>query len=217
MRRALGVAILALAAAACRGSIPQASGGPEQGISSVIIDGRILGPSGAPLKGRMVINLESEGGRQAQVYRLPVRTGEALLYQIEPGTYHLAPTRALFGDHQPLLRVRAAGRDYFVEFPREILRKPAVVVRPRKIVPLGVLEARWSPELPGRESELKVSLDDSLAARRRLVESLVSDMMNPAASQSLRDNLVAWTHALDAALIDLSSEAERAPLFKPSP
>lgn len=217
MKGALGLAVLILSAAGCRGTVPRASGGPEQGISSVVIGGRIQGPSGQALPGRLVINFESEGGRQAQVYRLPVKPGEVLLYQIEPGIYHLAPTRSLLGGHQPFLSVRIAGRAYPVAFPRELLRKPAVGVRPRKIVALGVLEARWTPELPGRKTELKVALDDSLAARRGLVESLVSDMMNPSAPQRLRDNLVAWTHALDQALVDLSSEAERAPLFKPSP
>ena len=217
MKRALGVAVLAFAFAGCRGTVPRASGGPEQGISAVVIGGRILGPNGKALPGRMVINFESEGGRQAQVYRLPVKPGAVLLYHIEPGKYHFAPTRSLFGDHLPFLRVRIEGRAHPVEFPREILRKPAVGVRPRKIVPLGLLEARWTPELPGRPSELKVALDDSLAARRGLVESLISDMMNPDAPQTLRDNLVSWTHSLEAALVDLSSEAERAPLFKPSP
>lgn len=208
---------LSLLGAGCRGTAPELYGRPEEGISSMVIAGRMVLASGETRSGRFLVNLESEGGREAQVYRLAVAPGQTLLYQIEPGSYHLAPTRSLFGFHHTNLKVTIEGRSYTIPFPRDILRKPAVAVKPTKIVPLGILEASLSPALPGRQPVLKVSLDDSIEARRRIVEDLIHRMMDPSAPSKLRESAIAWTRALDQTLNELLSEIPRSPLYKPAP
>lgn len=215
---------LALAAAAalgaglagCRGTIPELHGTPEAGISSVVIGGRIVLPTGETSSGRLHLNLEMEGGgREAEVYRLPVVPQRSLLYQVEPGVYRLAPTRNLLGFHQARLKVRIEGHTYRVPFPKEILRKPVVDIKPAKIVSLGVLEARVTSTGPGKPPLVRVRLDDSVEARRLIVQDLIRNMMDPRASRDLRESAISWTRALDQTLNELLSERQRIPLYKP--
>lgn len=208
-------ALFCLVAAACRGAVPTVNGRPEAGISSVIIGSRIILPAGETRHGKMTVNLEDDDG--TEVYRLPLLPQQALFYQVEPGTYHLSPTRSFFGGHQAMLKVSIEGRTYKVPFPRDILRRPPVTVKPRKAVSLGVLEVKLSKALPGREARLEVRLDGSVETRRRLVQDLVRSMMDPAVPVQERESAIAWTRALDQTLLDLLSENERKPLYKLSP
>ncbi len=217
MRSALILAAAALALAGCRGTVPTLNGDPEQGISSVIIGGRIVTSSGETRSGRMWLDLETDGGREAEIYRLPIKPQQALLYQVEPGTYHVAPTRNLFGFSQSLLKVRVEGHTYRVPFPRELLRKGAIVVKPTKIVPLGVLVAEVQQPLPGRRPVVQLRLDDSVAARRDLVQTLIRAMMDPNAPADMRMSAISWTRALDQTLVDVLAEPEREPLYKTAP
>lgn len=207
-----------LGMAGCRGSRPAAQADPEHGMSAVILGGKIVLPTGETRSGVVFINLEGEGGgREAEVYRLAARPQESLLYHIEPGAYRLAPTRSLFGFHQSQLKVRIEGRAYRVPFPRDILRKAVLDIRPAKVVSIGILEAALSPSLPGQEARLRVRLDDSVEARRHILQDLIRDMMDPAVPLQTRSSAVAWTRALDQALLDLVSESPRRPAYKPSP
>lgn len=198
----------------CRGTVPSLNGEPEQGIASVIIGGRIVTSAGETASGKMWLNLETDGGRDAEVYRLPIRPQQALLYQVEPGVYHIAPTRSVFGLSQANLTVKVEGHTYKVPFPRELLRKGAIQIKPTKIVPLGVLVAEVQKPLPGRRPVVKLRLDDGVPARRGLVQTLIRAMMDPNAPNAQRMSAIAWTRALDQTLIEVLAEPEREPLYK---
>lgn len=213
----LAPALGALLLCSCRGTVPNVDGNPEEGISSIVIGGRIVTSSGETASGKMWINFETDGGEQAQIYRLPVRPQQALLYQVEPGVYHIAPTRNLFGFAQPTLTVKALGRTFRVPFPRDLLRKSDIEVKPTKIVPLGILEAVVETPLPGRPATMRMRLDDSMEARRDLLQSLIHAMMDPNAPTSVRMSAISWTRALDQSLVDVLAEPQRAPLYKAAP
>lgn len=216
MTRALAALAVLLALTACRGSVPAEDAPPEQEISAILIGGRMLLPSGETRRGRTYVNFETDGGSRAEVYRLPVTAGTNSLYLVEPGTYRLAPTRSLFGFYQPQMTVVIEGRSYRVPFPREILRLDPYKIGPKKIVTLGVLEARVMPALPGRRPELRVRLDDSVAARRKIVQDMIHQMMDPSRPADARDSAIAWSRALQNSLLDILSEEDRRPLYKPA-
>lgn len=213
MRTAIVAAALALAA--CQGTVPERDAPPEQAISAVLIQGRVILPSGETRDASTAVNFETDGGSRAEVYRLPIRGGESFLYLVEPGSYRLAPTRSLFGFYQPLMTVTAEGRRYRVPFPRELLRLDPFHVKPSKIVTLGILEARVMPALPGREPEVSVRLDDSVAARRRVVQDTIRSMMDPTRPAEARESAVSWSRALQNSLMDILSEEDQRPLYSP--
>jgi hypothetical protein len=206
-----------LALAACRGTVPDRDAAPEQSISAIVIGGRMVLPSGETRHGATFVNFESDGGARAEVYRLPISGGEDSLYLIEPGTYRLAPTRSFLGFYQPTMKVVIEGRTYKLPFPREILRLDAYTIKPSKILALGVLEAKVLPALPGRKPEIQVRLDDSVAARRKVVQELIHLMMDPAQTLDTRESAVSWSRALQNSLMEILSEEDRRPLYKPAP
>lgn len=214
MRR-LGLLPLLLLLAGCRGTVPLLYTAPEQGISSVLIGCRVVLPTGETPTGSLALNLE--GVKNTEAYRLPLEPRRALLYQVEPGLYRLGPTRSIFGFHQDLLKVSVAGHVYKVPFPRDILRKEALEIKPTRIVPIGVVNVELLDHLPGRPATVRVWLDDSLQARRGLVQTEIHAMMDPNADAEERSAALAWTRALDEALSDLVTEAERRPPFRAVP
>lgn len=205
-----------LFASACRGTVPERNAPPEQAISAILIGCRTVLPSGETRNGRIVINFESEGGRQAEVYRLPLRGGENYLYLIEPGVYRIAPTRSIFGFYKPIMNVVIEGRTYPLPFPRDLLRQHAYEIKPGKITAMGVLEANVMPALPGQKPTVRVRLDDSTQARRNVVQSAIRDMMDPRKSTEVRESALAWSRALQISLMDLLSEEDQRPLYKPA-
>lgn len=220
MRKAVAAlfAAAALAAAGCRGTVPPAHGDPVAGIASVLLGGRFMLPTGETPHGRLYLNLEGEGGgREAEVYRLPVEAKRPILYQVEPNAYRLTPPRSFFGRHQQTLKVQIEGRIYRVPFPRDILRKPPISINPTKVVALGVVEVTVLDRLPGKEPTVRVRLNDTVAARRDLVQQVIRSMMDPAAPPEVRTNAVNWLRALERAHSELVAEAERIQLYKPAP
>ncbi|MCM2304679.1 MAG: hypothetical protein NDJ72_08245 [Elusimicrobia bacterium] len=215
MKRAALLAGILLAAA-CRGTVPERNAPPEQAISAILIGCKTVLPSGETRNGRIVVNFESEGGRQAEVYRLPVKSGENYLYLIEPGTYRIAPTRSIFGFYQPIMNVVIEGRTYSLPFPRDLLRQHAYEIKPGKITSMGSLEATVMPALPGQKPTIRVRLDDSPQARRNVVQSTIRDMMDPRKSTDVRESALAWSRALQISLMDLLAEEEQRPLYKPA-
>ncbi|MDD5656249.1 MAG: hypothetical protein PHF00_03240 [Elusimicrobia bacterium] len=209
--------LAAVLAAGCAGSVPKLRGIPEQGMAAVIVGGRFLLPTGETSGGSLYLNLEGEGGRRAEVYRLPIRPRQTLLYQVEPGLYRLGPTRNFLGFYQPILKARVEDQIFRIPFPRDILRQSAFDLKPKGIVAIGVFEVRVEPALPGRRPTLKVRLDDSLDARRGIVQNVVREMMDPKVPAKNRESAIAWARALQNALMNLVSETERAPLFKAGP
>jgi len=215
MRRLL-LALLVSASAACRGTTPERNAPPEQAISAILINCKTILPSGETRNGRVTVNFESEGGRQAEVYRLGLNGGENYLYLIEPGIYRLAPTRSIFGFYQPTMHVVIEGRTYSLPFPRDLLRQHAYEIKPGKITSMGTLEAKVLPALPGQKPTIRVRLDDGLQARRNVVQSAIRDMMDPRKSIEVREGALAWSRALQISLMDLLAEEEQRPLYKPA-
>lgn len=215
MRRPLLLAGLLLSAA-CRGTVPERNAPPEQAISAILVGCKLILPSGETRNGRLAVNFESEGGRQAETYRLPLSGGENYLYLVEPGLYRLAPTRTMLGSFQAEMNVVIEGRTYSLPFPRDLLRQHAYEIRPGKITSMGVVEAKVSPALPGQKPSIKVRLDDSVQARRNVVQSLIRDMMDPRKSTEARESALAWTRALQNSLMDLLAEEDPRQLYKPA-
>jgi len=214
-QRSLLPAVACLLAAACAGTTPTLGHPPERGLSSVLIGGRVTLPTGETRDAMTWINLEGEGDHaNGEVYRLAVKPGEPRLYQVEPDSYHLAPTRNVFGGQQDQLTVSVEGRTYHAPFPRGIERKAVVVVKPSKIMALGIMEVRLERALPGKSAGVKVWLYDSTAARRKLLEDTIHSMMDPDAPSAYRNNAIQWTQALDQSLVELTEEPARTPLYK---
>ena len=204
-----------LFAAACRGSMPERNAPPEPTISAILIGCKMILPSGETRNGRIAINFEGKGDRQTEVYRLPLTGGDHYLYLIEPGSYHLAPTRSIFGFHQPSLKVVIEGRLYSLPFPRDLIQH-AYEIMPGKIIAIGTLEAEVIPALPGQKPTVRVRLDDSRQARRNVLQSAIHDMMDPSKSTEVRDSAIAWSRPLQDSLLELLTEDQQRPLYKPA-
>lgn len=211
--RLLPALLLAAALGACRGTVPTLNGPPEGGISAVLIGCRMYLATGETLDGRATLDLEGELGN-GETYRLPIEPGRSMLYDVEPGVYRVAPTRSFFGFHQERLKVVMEGRTYYAAFPRDIMRKAPLDIRPTHLYALGMLEARLV-RFPGREPELRVRLDDSVQARRSLVQNVIRTMMDPKATNDDRQSAVAWTRALEAQLSEIVTESDRGPAYRP--
>lgn len=217
MRKATLLAAAMAALSACRGAIPERNAPPEQAISAILIGSRFLLPSGETRNGLTHVGFESEGGRRAEVYRLPLSGGENFLYLVEPGVYRIAPTRSIFGFYQPQMEVVIEKRTYRLPFPRDLLRQPPYSVRPAKIMVMGVLEARVMTALPGQKPQIRVTLDDSAPARRKVVQDVIRDMMDPRRASATRESAITWSRALQNSLMDILSEEQQRVLFKPAP
>lgn len=215
MRKAAAIAVMLLLSG-CRGSIPSREGIPDRVMGAVAIGGRIILPTGETREGEMALNLEGEGGRQAEVYRLPIRLKRSTLYQIEPGVYHLSPTRSSFGFHQPNITVRIESQTYKIPFPKDILRKAPITVKPGRAVPLGILEARVIAPLPGQDPTVKLYLNDGIQARRALVEELIHNMMDSSMPLGEREHAISWSRSLENSLVEIAAEVEKPALFKPA-
>lgn len=209
--------LLLAALAACSGAVPKRNAPPEQAISAILIGTRFLLPTGETRGGRTWLNFESEGGRQAEVYRLPLGGGENFLYLVEPGVYRAMPTRSFLGFHRADMTAVIEGRSYRVPFPRELLRLAAFDVKPSRILPLGILEVKVQTALPGQDSRVAVRLDDSVEARRQIVQETIRDMMDPRRATDVRESAIAWTRSLQNSLLALLAEEEKRPSYKPAP
>lgn len=217
MRKDILLAAALAALSACRGTVPDRNEPPEQSISAILIGSRFLLPSGQTLSGRTHINFESDGGRRAEVYRLPLADGENFLYLVEPGVYRIAPTRSIFGFYQESMKVVIDGRKYRLPFPRDLLRLPPYAVKASKILALGILEARVLPALPGQKPHIQVRLDDSVPARRKVVQDTIREMMDPRLASETRESAISWSRALQNSLMDILSEEEKRTMYKPAP
>ncbi len=210
----LTIILLALGAAGCSGTVPRFDGTPERNIGGIIIGARGIVATGETRYGGATLNLEGEGGRRAHIYRLPIKFGDQKLFRIEPGTYRLVPERSSLGYHKKYLEVMVEGRRYKLPFPRDIMRKDDIKVPQRKIVPLGIIEARIVPALPGQKPELRIRFDDSLKTRRRLVEDMIRKMTDPKIALKERRSIISWAKALDRSLLKLAAQRKKSPLFK---
>ena len=213
MRRLAALAAVSVLLTSCQGTVPRLNGQPESGISSVLIGCRMTLPTGETGSGRAALNLEGQAGN-TESYRLPLEPQRSLLYQVEPGLYRLSPTRSIFGFHHETLTAVVEGHSYSVPFPRDILRKPAVEIKPTKIVALGVLDVSVE-RLPGREPTMRIYLDDSIDARRALVQREIRSMMDPNAASDQRASAISWTRALEESLRTLVTESQRGPAYRP--
>ncbi|MBI5882252.1 MAG: hypothetical protein HZB91_04010 [Elusimicrobia bacterium] len=201
----------------CRGSTPVFDEGPEHRYAAVVIGSRIVLPTGETNTGGLMLNMEGEGGREANSYRLEVPAGRSMLYPVEPGVYRLTPTRSVLGWHQSKMRITADDFTFKAPFPPQIMRKPAIDLRPKKVVSLGIIEARFVADPLKKEARIVVRIDDSVAARRDAVQQIIHDMASAETPTEERDRDFAWSGSLEDCLIGLQAEIEQRPLFKPSP
>jgi len=174
--------------------------------------GRLISPSGEIRDGGIDINLESEDEKD----RISVVPKETNLYVVNPGIYYLLPTRGVFGGQETEITVDFNGQSYRAPFPQSILHHDKIVVKPGKIVSIGVLEARLKLVPGNPQPELTVTLYDDVQTRRDLVEQMIHNMMDPKISPELRDNAANWTMALDQALIDLQEAHDAASPANPA-
>jgi hypothetical protein len=216
MRRA-AAAVAVLMLAACRGTVPERDAPPDAGYAAIVVGGRLILPSGESHDGLVRIDFETkQEGPDAETYELPIPAADVALFRVEPGSYGLAPTRSLFGASDPELTIRIEDRVYRAPFPRELMR-PTFDARARKVVVLGVLEARVMSALPGQRPQVRVRLDDSATTRRQLVQSMIRTMMDPNQPAAARDSAVAWSRALQEALVSVLAEETRRPLYQTEP
>jgi hypothetical protein len=211
MRKIAVLLPLLLLASACRGSKPVRFGESKFGFSAVILRGRIITPTGEIKEGRMSLNLESES---ADNYRLNFEPGETTVLRVEPDIYRLHPTRSIFGRVQRQLTVVIAGRAFRVPFPRSILRREQVDLRPTKVAAIGILEAKLMPIQKGKPPKIVVRLIDDIDTKRELLEEVIEKMMDPRVSVSIRSASVSWTRAIEDSLIDLQGLGNEEPAYK---
>ena len=183
-------------------------------MAAVIVGGRFIAPSGETQSGQLFVNLEGTETSNTEIYRLPILPKKNLLYQIEPGRYRLSPPRSVFGFPRAELMVSIEGNPYRVPFPNDIEHRAAFDVRPMKIVPIGIFEVKLEPALPRQSPVVHVRLDDSIATKRRLVEDIIHEMMDPAVPPQDRESDIAWSRALEISLMELATQTEQAPLGK---
>ena len=205
-----------LAAAACRGTIPERNAAPSQASAALLIGCKMILPSGETRSGELSINFDAVGESGAKAYRLPLKAGETYLYAIEPGVYRLKPTRSPLGLSRADMTVLINGRTYHLPFPRDIRRRHAYDIRPGHIVSMGIVEVAVMPAPPEQAPMIHVRFDDAVPVRRALVQSVIHDMMDPLRPIEVRDNLVAWSQALQNSLLDLLSKEAPSPAVTPS-
>lgn len=211
MRRALPLILLLPALAACRGTKPVRFGESQFGFSSLIVRGRIITPTGEITTGKMSLNVESEA---AERYRVPFEPGQTVIWRVEPDIYRIHPTRNIFGFVQRDLSVRIAGRNFRVPFPRHILRKEEIDIKPTRAIPLGILEVKLFPIRKGKPPKISVTLDDSVETRRKLIQEVIDMMIDPTVPIKIRSSAISWTRALQGALLDVVGEQQEEPAYK---
>lgn len=211
MRKTALLAVCLAALPGCRGSRPANYGEAQLGFGAILVGARIITPNGETNVGLMEMNFESENER----YRVRFKPDETSLLRIEPDVYRLYPTRTPFGRVEARMRVRIDGRTYRVPFPRSVLRLRPFEVPPTKVLPIGILEARLLPIERGKRPIIQVRLDDSVPARRQLLESVIEKQMDSKTPPNIRDSTITWTRALEQALIRLQGEEESKRRYKP--
>ncbi|MEK7742748.1 MAG: hypothetical protein AAB576_08590 [Elusimicrobiota bacterium] len=216
MRFPRSLALFALATAVlsgCRGAAPVYFGEAIPNVSAVLIRARITLPTGETKDGGLTLNLESQDDR----YRLPFLGKRTSLLRVEPGIYRIVPPRTLFGSMKPQLSVRVEGKTYWAQFPREMLRLESVEVRPARVVALGVLDIKLLPASRREAQKMVIHFDRGLETRRKLVQDVISSMMDPKAPAQARESAITWTRALEVALAKLQAEAQEGPALKRAP
>jgi hypothetical protein len=206
-------ALLSAALAGCRGVAPVYFGEAIPNVSAVLTRARITLPTGETKEGGLTLNLESQDDR----YRLPFLAKRTSLLRVEPGIYRIVPPRSLFGSVLPQLSVRVEGKTYWTQFPREMLRIETVEVKPARIVALGVLEIKLLPASRKETQKMVIHFDRGVETRRKLVQDVISSMMDPKAPPEARESAVTWTRALEQALAKLQAEAQEGPAIKRAP
>ena len=211
MRRIVSLVACLSILAGCRGTRPAYYGKAQLGFGAILVGARIITPNGESNVGLMEMNFESDNER----YRIRFMPEETSLLRIEPDVYRLYPTRTPVGRVEARMRVRIDGRTYRVPFPRSVLRLRPFEVPPTKLLPVGILEARLLPIERGKRPIIQVRLDDSVSARRKLLESVIDKQMNPKTEPNIRDSTITWTRALEQALIRLQGEEEEKRRYNP--
>ena len=210
MKRWAWLAAAGFVCAACQGSVPSLHGTGKSGYGAIIVRGQATTPSGETRRARMALGFESDQMR----YLIPFTPGHATMYVIEPGRYRVTPARGPFGISLDTLDVVVEGRSLSAPFPRDILRLDEIEVKPRHVVPIGILKVDVARKTGERRVHVRATLDTSKDSRRRLVEEKVQQMLDPRVDSDERDTAVSWNSAIDQALLDVQSAPDLHPAFK---
>jgi len=204
---------LACWVAGCQGSTPARNAtGTSISSSAILVRARLSLPSGELHSGYIDFDIESD----ARDYRLRALPGTSL-YVVEPGAYRFSPVRGLFGKVKDELRIDFNGRTYKIAFPLALLRHNSIVVKPRRIVSLGILEAKLERVSGSLEPKVTFSLLEDPTTQKSLVEDMIHKMMDKSTDPEMRDTAVAWSRALEEALVQLQEVQDASPTFKPGP
>ncbi|MBI5631165.1 MAG: hypothetical protein HY921_09815 [Elusimicrobia bacterium] len=199
-------------AAACRGTIPELHEPPSRNVGGFLVGLKISTElSGEASSGKFILNLESG----SEIYRLALEPGQSYLYQVEPGIYRLAPERSLFGGRRTLMSISAQGQEYQLPFPRELDRHESLSVEPGDILVLGRVEVSVAEAQAGREALVRIRLNQSVAARRDLVQAMIRKIMDPSQPLPARESALSWVQALEKNLRRLFGEKEKGPALAP--
>ena len=202
MRRGWIISVL-LPLTACRASLPPTTTGPSPLYAALLVKGRIVMPAGEVDAGMITLDMESPM-HEYQIDFIPKKT---ILYSVEPGAYHFSPIRTVFGRTSTILKLKISGQNFDVPFPAELLRR-SVVAPPTQVIPVGILVARVSTPPHQSQYVFHVSLDDSLRARKSLVQDAIRQLMDTNTSSAQRENPVKWIRALDQTFEQLQSDQE---------
>jgi len=205
--------VLACMVAGCQGSAPARNGAATSiSNSAVLVRARLSLPSGELHSGFIDFDIESDV-RNYRLRALP----ETTLYVVEPGAYRFSPVRGLFGKVKDELRLDFNGRTHTIAFPLSLLRHNSIVVKPHRIVSIGIVEAKLERVSGSLEPKVSFSLVEDRTTQKSLVEDMIHKMMDKNVEPEMRETAVAWSRALQEAMVQLQEVQDASPTFKPGP
>jgi hypothetical protein len=199
-----GMTMMMIVLSGCGGTAPSTRADSSQESSGVLIQGRLIMPSGEIREGGMVVNLESEDHQ----YQMAIAPRQTSLYFVKPGTYRIAPPRGVFGNAEATWTVQFSDQKYSGTFPDALSRHAEYVVRPGKIVSLGIVEARLSKTGEHEKPILSGTLIEDVDSKRELVQDSIRKMGDPKLSATERETAINSSMALQEALVELQGSVK---------
>ena len=197
----------AVALCGCSGSVPTQRDDNEGSseLSAVLIRGRLTTPSGELRAGKLFLNLESD----KQKYRLTVYAKQTTLYQVQPGRYHLAPTRTVLGSQEKNVRLEINGKQINLSFPEDMAEHDPIVLKTGRVVPIGIVDVRFSPSQDPNKASVTVSLDDTQETCTTMLQAMIQWIMGPEISDTEREPLMMWAQPMERALMESQGSQSR--------
>ena len=202
--------------AACAGMTPTTTGQARTDLGALIIAARIETPNGRAYSGGVTLNLLGIGKGSSESYRRFLPARRTLLYQIKPGLYRLQAPLDFFGNSKGTLPIRTDNERYSPSFPKDLAYFPPCEIKAEKTTAIGHIRSFIMPVPQGVAPNIKIKFNHDLAARRRLIESVISSMGNPDIPEAERKSYQSWARSLEQALTSISA-LQRQPFSTPEP